>query len=421
MNKLSVIYLFGRELRFRVGSFLLGLLGVAAVAACLTGSRAFLAAHDFQTEKLVGALEKRSSQRMADLRDEARKFSKNLGFNCMLLPADQELGELYADGRSTIFFSEADVQKLIEARLATLNHLRPVLRERVQWPERNRDIILVGVRGEVYIKAPRWQKPIEEAIAPGKAHLGVALARELDLQPGGTLVFRGKTFTVEHVLPQAGNEDDISMRVDLGTAQEILDREGKASAVLALMCNCADGDPNTVLKEVARFIENVQVVDFTVRARARKLARGAISAGTEAEIEDIRTSRAALRRQIAGFARVLAGLVTGGTVLLLSVLTLNNARERRAEVAMLRALGIRVYGIIELFLLKALLSGVLGSLAGSLLGIWGTRLIAGEGARVTPGYAIWVFTAATGIAVLATLYPAARAAMLDPAGVLNQE
>ena len=36
--------LFWREIRFRPGTFMLGLLGVATFAACLIGSRAFLAA-----------------------------------------------------------------------------------------------------------------------------------------------------------------------------------------------------------------------------------------------------------------------------------------------------------------------------------------------------------------------------------------
>jgi len=418
---IKIPHLFWRELCFRSGSFALGLLGVAAMAACLTGARAFLEAHDFQTEKLTGALEERSTERMAELNDAARKFSKNLGFNCMLLPPDQNLGDLYANGRSTKFFSDANVDKLVASKPGTLNHLRPILRQRIDWPEQSRDIILVGVRGEVYIKAPRWQKPIEEAIASDKAHLGFALAAELGLTPGGTVTLMGRTFTVEHILPQSGNEDDITMRVSLETAQALLNLPGKASAVLALMCNCANTDPNIVRREIERVIPGVQVVDFTVRARARQTARAAIAEGTDAQLEDIKESRAALRRQVAGFSRVLVGLVTVGTVLLLSVLTLTNARERRGEVAMLRALGVRASGVLSLFMMKALLTGALGSVVGCLIGAMGTRLIAGEGADVSAAYAAGVCAATIGIALVASLVPAARAAAEDPAGILNQE
>jgi putative ABC transport system permease protein len=418
---MSMARLFLRELRFRAGTFVLALLGVATFAACLIGSRAFLAAHDHRTGQLTAALEERSEERMTALRDEARKFSKNLGFNCMMLPRGQKLGELYADGRSQRFFVDADVSVLAEARLETLNHLRPVLRERIHWPEQNRDIILVGVRGEVYIKAPRWQKPIEEAIQPGQAHLGQALASELNLQPGGTLEFQQRTLTVGHILPQAGNEDDITLRVDLEIAQELLKRPGQVSAVLGLMCDCADGDPEIVLREVEKFVAGIQVVDFTSRVQARQQARSAIAKGTEAQLEDIKASRAALRDQVAAFAKLLTVLVSAGMVLLLGVLTLNNARQRRGEVAMLSALGIDTKRILGLFLIKALLTGLVGGVAGCLLGMAGSQFLAGPGATVSPMFAVVVLAFSVGMAVLASLIPAASAAMQDPAGILNQE
>ena len=94
--------------------------------------------------------------------------------------------------------------------------------------------------------------------------------------------------SVEHILPQAGNEDDITLRVNLETAQELLNRPGKVSAVLALMCECADGDPDLVLGEIKNHIRGIQVVDFSVRARARQNARSAIAKGTEEELEDIK-------------------------------------------------------------------------------------------------------------------------------------
>jgi len=418
---MSIGRLFLREIRFRAGTFVLGLVGVAAFAACLIGSRAFLAAHDQQTQQLTGALEERSGERMAALRDEARKFSKNLGFNCMLLPPEQNLGELYADGRSRHFFAEVDVTALADARLETLNHLRPVLRERIRWPEQDRDIILVGVRGEVYIKAPRWQKPIEEAIRPGQAHLGQALARELKLQPGDTLVFQQRTFTIEHILPQAGNEDDIALRVNLETAQDLLNHPGQVSAVLGLMCDCADGDPDIVHREVEKFISGIQVVDFTTRVRVRQKARSTITEGTEAELEDVKASRAALRDQVASFARLLIALVSAGTVLLVGVLTFNNARQRRAEVAMLRALGMGAKWILTLFLVKALLTGFAGGIVGCLLGLAGSRILTGHDAVVSPLFALAVLGCSVGMAVLASLIPAASAAVQDPAGILNQE
>ena len=418
---MNEVTLFRRELRYRAGTFLLGVLGVAAAAGCLSGARAFLAAHDHRTEELVAALQERSGGRMAQLRDEARRFSLNLGFNTLLLPPGQALSELHTQDRSTRFFSAPQVEALAAAGLETLNHLRPILRERTAWLERTREVILVGVRGEVYIKSPRWQKPIEQAIAPGMAHVGSALARDLGLEPGAAFKLHGRDFRVEHVLPQAGEEEDISLRIELTSAQEILGRPGGISGILAVTCDCADADPELVRREVDKFIAGIQVVSFTSRAQARHQARTAIARGTEEEADDIRSSRAALRAQVADMAGILVVVVTAGTIVLLGVLTLNSARERRPEVAMLRALGLRASRILALFLGKALLTGVLGGAAGCALGAASARLLAGPGARLSPGFALLVCIVAAGVAVLASLLPAAWAARQDPAGILNQE
>ena len=60
----------------------------------------------------------------------------------------------------------------------------------------------------------------------------------------------------------------------------------------------------------AEFVAGIQVVDFTSRVRARQQARSAIAKGTEAQLEDIKASRAALRDQVAAFAKLLTVLVS---------------------------------------------------------------------------------------------------------------
>ena len=413
--------IFWRELGYRKLSFVLGVLAVSCVATCLIGSKAFLAAHDTQTEHLTEGLETRATERMTELRDAARRFSKNLGFNCMLLPAGQALTELYQEGKSNAFFSEAEAALLVDMKPETVNHLRPILRERTQWPEVQKTIVLVGVRGQIYIKAPRWQKPIEEAIDPNKAHVGFALAQDLALAQGSKITFMGERFTVEHILPQAGNEDDISIRIDLETAQTLLDHPDKISAILGLMCNCADGDPNVVRKELETVIPGIQVVDFTTRVRARQNARNEIAQGAKAEVEDIQASRAELRRQIAALANALVAVVTAGTMILLGVLSFNNAREREGEVALLKALGLSSGRIICFFLFKAGLAGLIGGILGCPIAIGAARQILGPSAVVSTYFLLFTVFLTIAISILSSILPALRAATQDPCRILNQE
>ena len=418
---MNMARLFTRELRFRSGSFRLATVAVAAAAACVVGSRAFLASHDIETDRLVAALESRAADRMTQLRDEARIFSKSLGFNILLLPEGQDAGRLYAENRSTHFFTPDQVRALGEAEFATLNHLLPMLRYRLHWDAYGGDVVLMGVEGEIYIKSPRFQKPIEEAIDPGRIHIGDAIRQRLDLKTGDTVRLLDADFTVHRLLPQKGNVDDISILMNLGDVQRLSGLTNKVGGVLALSCNCAAGDLAPIRMELSRVVEGVQVVEFSVRAHARQKAREAIGQGTRQEMADIEASRGALRSQVARFAVILVALVTLGTVLLLVVLTVASVRERRAEVAMLRALGLGAGRILSLFLYKALLVGLAGGILGSLGGLLAARFAVGTGAAVSSTFTIVVILATALIAMLSSIVPAVMAARTDPAVILNQE
>ncbi|MBL7115288.1 MAG: hypothetical protein ISS35_05935 [Kiritimatiellae bacterium] len=414
-------HLFIRELRFRRVSVVLAIVAAAAVSACVVGARSFLAAHDAETEKLIAALEERAADRMAQLRDDARVFSKNLGFNILLLPGDQDAGRLYAENRSTAFFTRKQVQALGSAELATLNHLLPMLRHQIHWDQYDGNVILVGIEGEIYIKSPNFQKPIEERVDAGMVHIGNAIHKRLKLQIGAQLEIEGETFTVKRVLPQKGNIDDISLLMNLGDAQRLSGQPGKISGVLALSCNCAAGDLDPIRQELERVVQDVQVVEFSVRAQARQRARSAIGKRTKEEMQDITESRAILRSHVAQFATLLVSLVVVGAAIFLTVLTFASVRERRSEVALLRALGLGSLSIFALMLYKAVLTGLAGGIFGCLVGVLAGRWILGISATATTPFMLSVISATVAIATLASALPALMAARIDPAVILNQE
>lgn len=413
--------LFFKELRFHPASLALGILAVAAASASVIGSRAFLAAHDIETERLAFELEERVGERMAELRNDARVFSKSLGFNILILPEEQDVGELYARNESRCFFTEKQAEKLGKAKLATLNHLLPILRNSMQWDEYGGEVIVVGVRGEIYIKAPNFQKPIEEPIEPGYVHLGDAIRQRLNINEGEKVKIKGRAFTVRRFMPQKGNVDDISILMNLDDAQELFGLEDRITGILALSCTCAEGDMDLIKTEVERYLQGVQIVEFTVQAQARKRAREAIAQRSREEMEDIQANRAALRAQAKRLAAILVSVVTGGAVILLAALTLGAARERRGEVAMLRALGVGSWSIFALFLYKSFLIGITGGVMGCAAGLAAGVFIAGPGASLESPLYVATIAGATLIALAASAVPAALAAGTDPAVILNQE
>jgi ABC-type lipoprotein release transport system permease subunit len=418
---MTILKLFKQELFYRFTQFLLGSFAVSAVVASVIGTQAFIQAHDYKTKALIVALQERSIQRMIKLRNEARKFSKGLGFNTILLPNGQDLAEFYGQGKSSVFFTDAQVKKLADAKLNTLNHLRPVLREKIYWQKYGAGVIITGVRGEIYIKSPKWQKPIKQAIAKGTLQVGAIIAKTVKLSAGDRVQVKGKTFIVDRIMSPRGNEHDIGLFMNLDDAREILNHPGKTSGILALNCTCAATNVDLVQQELMKIIPEIKVITFTVKAQARLQARSAIGKGTQKELDDIKNSRAKLRNQLAWFAKILLLAITVGTILLLFVMTLNNARERVAEVALLRTLGVSSNNIILLFVCKAIATGLIGGIVGSAIGVVVAKLTVGRTAMVMPNFIGIVIIMAIGISVAAALIPALWAAAQQPAGILNRE
>lgn len=418
---MNVKDLFLRELRFRWGSFLLGTAAVMAAAACVVGARGFLAAHDRETDRMLSELQARAEQRMAGMRDEARVFSKSLGFNILILPHRQDPAELYADHRSSHFFTLKQAQALARSRPATLNHLLPMLRHRFSWAPFEGDVVLVGIEGEIYIKAPHFQKPIEERLRTGHVHVGDAIRRRLNLAPGGVINIKGMSLTVDRLLPERGNIDDVTILMNLADLQRLLDHGDRISGILALSCTCAEGNLELIRRDVSRILPHARVIEFTVRARARKRAREAIGRQTRDQMADLKRGRSEMRDVIAKFSSALVALVTLGTVALLLVLGVTQARERREEVALLRAIGLHTHAILMLFLVKAALVGALGGVLGSGLCMLGARILHTPAFLATPGFVYIVVACAVLVALAAAALPAALAARTDPAVILNSE
>ncbi|MHC4199766.1 MAG: FtsX-like permease family protein, partial [Planctomycetota bacterium] len=105
-----------------------------------------------------------------------------------------------------------------------------------------------------------------------------------------------------------------------------------------------------------------------------------------------------------------------------------NVRERRAEIGILRALGLRSRQILLVFLGKAIMIGLVGAVAGYLAGWIGGALWAGgpEGAvslaaLFDPRALVLALVAAPVLSGLAGWLPAVAAAQADPAEVLREE
>jgi ABC-type antimicrobial peptide transport system permease subunit len=399
-------------------------MGAAAVAvAILSVTTVLILLKDFDagTESKIGKLENSSFQRMTALENEARVFTKSLGFNIFVYHREQDLTHFYAEDQSTHYLDHGDAQFLADSNFAYLNHLLPFLRHRYHLTEFGGEVIIAGLEGEIHIKR-KFQAPLEVRIEAGQVQLGHAVATKLSKKTGDTIKIANKEYKVTHVRSQLGIKDDLMVFMNLTEAQELLNLQGKLSGILALSCNCAAGDIEPIRKGLKKLIPHAQVVEFAIQAKARQQARKAIKTAVRGEITDIMNTRKELRGQLQQFSSLFALVMVISASLLLFFLYAHNVKERRHEIAILRTVGVRVSKIFGLFIAKALVLALMGSS----LGYVGAMLLGAKlSASIQPVWSLaffgLLFGAAALVSVVASLLPTVVAARRDPSLVLNEE
>jgi len=425
---MSIRHLVLREIAHRKLNFGLGLLSVVIAVACLVGALTLLRAHDIRTDQIIALKEAETERRMRKLEDDYRKIMKKLGFNVLIVPKGQNLGDLYAEGYASKYMPEEYVERLARSRIMSIRHLLPILQQKLKWPEKRRTIILIGTRGEVPLLHREPKKPILVAVPPGTMVVGYELHRSLDLSVGDRVKLLGREFTVGRCNPERGNRDDITIWIDLREAQELLDKRGKINGILALECHCYGDRLGQIRAEISRVLPDTRVIELSTKAITRAEARERAAAAAKEAIEAERENRARLRREREALAAVLVPLVIVASALWIGFLFFANVRERRAEIGILRALGAQSSTILSIFLTKAMLMGLLGALLGYAAGFIAGGLLGdiplsarGSASLFDPTLLLMVLLGAPLFSGLASWIPAMMAAQQDPAVVLRGE
>jgi ABC-type lipoprotein release transport system permease subunit len=401
------------EVIHRKLNFAIALLAVAVAVACSVGVVTLIRSYQLRTEARVAVLD-----------DEIRKITKNMGFNITILPKDQNLADFHASDFAEKTMPYEFVRRLAESKdVVTIQHLRPALVRKMEWPEQNRQIVLMGVSGVVPFLHRDPKKPLSQPVPKGTMNLGNVLADQLQLRQGDPTALAGRTFRVGKVYPARGTKDDITVWIDLEEAQQLLDLEGRINMIQALECNCSTVDRLAEIQsEISGLLGNeVQVIELATKAIARAKARNQVQAEGVSTV--VRLER---------LASILLPLAIVGAALLVGLLALANVRERRAEIGVLRAVGTRSRQILALFVSKAFIVGLGGAILGYALGFAGasglTRYESDGGAvgsavepLFQPGVFVAVLLLAPTLAVLASWMPAMLAASQDPAAVLREE
>ena len=145
---MSIWRLMGMEIIHRKLTFSIAALAILVSVAFAVISLPLIRAQRFRTERQVAALD-----------DEIRKITKAMGFNINILPSDQNLADFHANDFAEKTMPYEYVEVLANSpEILSVRHLRPALIRKLEWPEYQRQIILMGVSGVVPAKLPELPK-----------------------------------------------------------------------------------------------------------------------------------------------------------------------------------------------------------------------------------------------------------------------
>jgi len=353
-----------------------------------------------------------------------------LGANILILPKSASIQDYYSSDMQGDEFPEEYVNRLATSGLQGLDNLSPKLS--VPAEVAGRRVTLTGIlpKSEFQAKAA-WQgaglfarpvgcgvvvdvpgksaapaketlirKRVIDTLGDSEALVGADVAASLKLKQGDTLQVLGKSFAVSAVLPQTGTVDDSRVFAHLHAVQALAGKSSVLNAIEIVGC-CQEISKglvqkiNTLLPE-AKVVTVTQVVDTQIRTN----------------------------RMMASLSLVFLVIIVllGGASIANYMYA--NVFERRREIGTLMAMGAGSRIVLRMFLLKALLLGVAGGLVGYLLGtvvavVLGPR-IAGVPVLPMPILALWALGIAMAISLLASYFPARRAARLDPCAALQE-
>jgi len=418
-----------REVFHRKLNFVLSLLGAALAVIVVLVTVALLSAYDRRSDAMIAEMELKTTADMKQLEDEVRKSMKGLGFNIYIFPKDQEMSEVYSEGFASKTMPEEFVMRLAESEIVTVNHLLPALTQKLKWPEQERTVILIGVRGEVPIAHRDLKSPLIDPVDEGNIVLGYELHKAAGLKVGDEVTFMGRSFIVEKAHAERGTKDDITVWMNLGECQELLDKKGQINEIKALECNCASVDRlGEIRAELLEILPDTQIIETGSTALARAEARNLAKATAQEQIASAKGERQSMGIERARMSGLILQLVVLFAMAWLGLLAFANVRERISEIGILRALGVGGRTILGAFLGRAVVAGLVGALTGSLIFVLAFPLFR---ARSFNNFALndlvatstWLMTLllAPVLAAMAAWLPSLLAAQKDPATILRHD
>jgi putative ABC transport system permease protein len=351
----------------------------------------------------------------------------SLGANVLILPKSSTLQDYYAADMQGETLPEEYVTRLAMSDLAGLDNISPKLSLPVELQGKTFTFTGILPKSEFQAKAA-WggagvfsrpigcgasvgmmgsddkktlaRKRVIETLNDNEVLVGADVAAKLGLKDADQLDVLGKTFSVTAVLPQTGTVDDSRIFAHLHVVQDLSKKGPVINAIEVIGC-CQEISKGLVAK-INSLLPDAKVVTIT----------------------QIAASQININRMMSNLSLMFLVIIifVGGASIANYMYA--NVFERRREIGTLMALGANSGLVLRIFLLKALILGVAGGIGGYVLGtilavVLGPKL-AGVMVLPMPMLALLAVGVSVALALVASYFPARRAAQLDPCATFQE-
>ncbi len=350
-----------------------------------------------------------------------------LGANVLVLPKSSTVQDYYAADMHGETIPEEYVTQLAMSDLQGLDNISPKLSVPVELGGKSFTLTGILPKNEFQAKAA-WggagifsrpigcgasvgmmgsddkktlaRKRVIQTLADSEVLVGADVAGKLGLKDASSLELLGKKFTVTAVLPQTGTVDDSRIFAHLHVVQDLAKKGPVINAIEVIGC-CHEISDGLVAK-INRLLPDAKVV-------------------TIVQIADAQIKINTMMSNLSLMFLVIIIFVGGASI---ANYMYANVFERRREIGTLMALGADAGLVLRIFLLKAFILGVAGGIGGYLLGtilavVLGPRL-AGVVVLPMPLLALLAVGISVVLALVASFFPARRAARLDPCATFQE-
>ena len=375
-----------KGLRRRKGRMLLLVLGLAVGVATVVA---------------LMALTRTMRQAVAGRLDE-------YGANILIVPRSSDLSLSY--GGITVASASYDVGEMTLHDLKRIGTIKNARNVSVIAPKLlgtvtldGRRVLMAGVLFDDEIRLKRWWEVRGEyPVTSDEALVGARLAEVLAIQPGEMLDVQGQIVRVIGVLEENGSQDDGILFLDLSLAQRLMSKPGTINLV-EVAALCTECPIEEMVKQISEVLPQARVTALRQAVTLRMETVG----------------------QLTRFAFAVSLVVIAIGALVVLTTMLGAVSERRQEVGLFRALGFRQAHIERVIVGEALVVSLVGGILGWVIGTGTAMLLRPSLSDLAAPVMLdpWLALGAVGGTLLVglggSLYPARRAARLDPTTALR--